>query len=386
MPTEMQQDMTAPGAAPQEGVTLVAVGDVAFTGPLAADPLGVVQRMDPAVRDLLRADIVLANLESILCDTIAPGRQGGGDLPHFAPTRAVEALRWLGVDVVSVANNHILDFGEEGLDATVRALDAAGIAWFGAGRWDQATRPCLLEHKGLRTGFLGFGGIQVPTRRRPGCLPIDSRAARRLIGQARQRCDRLVVYFHEGIEATSYPTRSTVEGCRRAAEAGADLIFGAHPHTIQGIEWYGKVPIAYSLGNFIMPLLEPAFYEKWRDQTALTALGVAFPKELIAKELILRCTLDREQVRVEAFPALMQESGVPRLLRPEEAAEEEAFFRRLCDAFQYPEDPAWRRRDEIERGHRRVQRSRIDWRLVVSRLHRLRWRHIAWYLKSLSGR
>lgn len=386
MPTEMQQDMTAPGAAPQEGVTLAAVGDLAFTGPLAADPLGLVQRMDPAVRDLLRADIVLANLESILCDTIEPGRQGSGDLPHFAPTRAVEALRWLGVDVVSLANNHILDFGEEGLDATVRALDAAGIAWFGAGRWDQATRLCVLERKGLRIGFVGFAGVQVPTRRRPGCVAMDSPAARRLIGQAREHCDRVVIYFHEGIEATSYPMKATVEGCRRAAEAGADLIIGSHPHTIQGMEWYHGVPIVYSLGNFIMPLLEPAFYEKWRAQTDLTDLGMAFPRELMAKELILRCTLDREQVRVEAFPALMQESGVPRLPRPGEAAEEEAFFRRLCDAFQHPEDSAWRQRDEIERGHRRVQRSKIDWRLVLSRLHRLRWRHIAWYLKSLSGR
>lgn len=374
--------MTAPGAAPQEGVTLVAVGDVAFTGPLAADPLGLVERMDPAVRDLLRADIVLANLESILCDTIAPGRQGSGDLPHFAPTRAVEALRWLGVDVVSVANNHILDFGEEGLDATVRALDAAGIAWFGAGRWDQATRPCVLERKGLRIGFLGFGGIQVPTRRRPGCLPINSRAARRLIGQARQRCDRLVVYFHEGIEATSYPTRSTVDGCRRAAEAGADLIIGAHPHTIQGIEWYGKVPIAYSLGNFIMPMLVPERYEYWYNQTDLTELGIVFPKELVAKELILRCTLDRQGVRLEAGPAIMQESGVPRLPRPEEAPEEQAFFGRLCEAFEHPEDHVWRRRDEIESRHRRVQRGKIDWGFVVSRVHRLRWRHIAWYLKS----
>lgn len=366
--------------------TLVAVGDVAFTGALARAPLGLVQQMDAGLRDLLRGDILLANLESILCDTIAPQQPGRGDLPQFAPTRAVEALGWLGVDVVSLANNHILDYGEEGLHATVRALDAAGIAWFGAGRWDQATRLCVLERNGLRIGFLGFGGIQVPTRRRPGCLAMDSADARRLIRQARERCDRVVVYFHEGIEATSYPTKGTVEGCHRAAEAGADLIVGAHPHTIQGIEWHRGAPIAYSLGNFITPLLEPAFYEKWRVQTDLTDLGMAFSKELIAKELILRCTLDRGAVRVEPVPAILQESGVPRLPGPQEAVAEEAFLRRLCDAFHHPDDPVWRERDEIERGYRRVQRSKIDWRLVVCRLHRLRWRHVSWYLRSLCGR
>jgi hypothetical protein len=367
-------------------VTLAIVGDIAFSKPLDADPLGLVRQMGPELRQRLKADILLANLECILSDAITPDQQGAGVFPLHAPTSATQALKDLGVGAVSMATGHMVDYGPAGVESTLNALDAAGIAHFGAGTLAEFAEPCILERAGLRIGFVGLGGGQMPTRRRRGFVPLDSPLARRLIRHAKPRCDRLIVYFHEGIEATNYPMRCTVEACHRAVEAGADLVVGTHPHTVQGIEWYQGVPIAYSLGNFIMPLLEPAFYERWRVRTNLAEQGIAFPKERIAKELILRCTLDRDAVRVEAIPALMQESGIPRLPPPEEAAAEQVFFRRLCDAFQRPDDPVWRERDRIEQAYRRIQRSKIDWGFVVSRLHRLRWRHIAWYLKSLCGR
>lgn len=364
-------------------VTLTIVGDIAFHGPLSADPVGLVQRMEPGLRDLLRADVLLANLECALCDTIRPGVRGNNVLPLLAPTRAVEALKGLGVDAVTLANTHIVDYGPAAVESTSAALKAAGIAHFGVGSLSEVTEPCVLERGGLRIGFLGFGVTQVPKRRRLGTLPLSWPQARRAITRAKDRCDRVVVYFHEGIEALSYPMKATVEACHGAVEAGADLVVGTHPHTIQGIERYRGAPIAYSLGNFIMPLLEPAFYEKWRVQTDLTDLGIAFPKSLIAKELVLRCTLSREGVEVQGAPSLAEESGLPRLPTPAEAREEEAFFRQLCEAFLHPEDPAWQQRDEIERGHYRIMRGSISVGFILSHLHRLRWRHVAWYLKTL---
>ena len=372
--------MRAPQVA---NVTVTIIGDITFTGPLAADPLGFVQRMDPAMRDLLRGDILLANLECILSDTVAPNVRGSGDFPMHGPTRAVEALRWLGVDAVSLANNHVIDFGPAGAESTGAALKAAGIAHFGVGTLAEAGEPCVIERGGLRIGLLGFGGSLVPKRRRVGSIPLDWPQARRAIARTKERCDRVIVYFHEGIEALNYPMKRTVAGCHGAVEAGADLVVGAHPHTIQGIERYRGVPIAYSLGNFIMPTLDSSGYADWLSKTTLTRLGIEFPKSLIAKQLVLRCTLSREGVEVQGTPILAEESGLPRLPTPAEAPAEEAFFRQLCGAFLHPEDPAWQQRDEIERGHYRVLRGNITPGFLLSRLHRLRWRHIAWYLKTL---
>lgn len=364
-------------------VTVTIVGDIAFHGPLSADPVGLVQRMEPGMRDLLRADVLLANLECALCDTIRPGVRGNNVFPLLAPTRAVEALKGLGVDAVTLANTHIVDYGPAAVESTCTALKAAGIAHFGVGNLAEAAEPCILERAGLRIGLLGFGGSQVPERRRVGSIPLDWPQARRAIARTKERCDRVIVYFHEGIEALSYPMERTVAGCHSAVEAGADLVVGTHPHTVQGIERYRGVPIAYSLGNFIMPTLHPSGYAEWLRKTTLTRLGIEFPKSLIAKQLVLRCTLSREGVEVQGTPILAEESGLPRLPTPAEAPEEEAFFRHLCEAFLHPEDPAWRERDAIERGHNRVLRGNITPGFLLSRLHRLRWRHIAWYLKTL---
>jgi poly-gamma-glutamate capsule biosynthesis protein CapA/YwtB (metallophosphatase superfamily) len=375
--------MRAPEVA---NVTVTIIGDIAFHGPLCADPVGLVQRMEPGMRDLLRADIVVANLECILSDSAAPRDRQFGEFPMFGPTPAAQVLRQLGVHVVSLANNHILDYGLEGLQSTWKALDAAGIAHFGAGFWDQVARPCVVERGGMRVGFMGFAGNRVATPRRPGCLPLDWSRSRRLIRQSKQECDRLVVYVHDGVEAFNYPMKATVRACHRAVDAGADLIVGTHPHTIQGIEWYEGVPIAYSVGNFLSPMLSPERYDPWRRETTMAALGLPFDKDLIARELVLRCTLGPSGATVEAIPAVLEESGLPRLPTGPEADEAQAFFRRLCDAFARPEDAVWRQRDAVEQGHWRTQRSRLSWGFVLSNLHRLRWRHLAWYLKGLLGR
>ena len=88
----------------------------------------------------------------------------------------------------------------------------------------------------------------------------------RVVHEAKGKCDFLALYFHDGIEAFPWPTKTVMDLAHSAAGWGLDFLVGTHPHTVQGIEVPQGVPIAYSVGDFIMPLMVPDLYEKWRSQ------------------------------------------------------------------------------------------------------------------------
>jgi poly-gamma-glutamate synthesis protein (capsule biosynthesis protein) len=154
-------------------------------------------------------------------------------LPAFAG-----ALAWAGVDVVSTANNHALDAGEEGLFDTLRHLSGAGVAAAGTGRdLDEARRPAIVERHGLRFAFLAYSrydnrhsGFALPGR--SGAAPLDPFLVEEDVRRARAeaRADHVVLSFHWGRENT----RDVPGGARRLAramvDAGADVVLGHHPH------------------------------------------------------------------------------------------------------------------------------------------------------------
>ena len=304
-----------------------------------------------------------------------------------SPTKAVGALKWLGVNVVTLANNHILDYGAAGLKSTISALDVAGISHFGAGQnLAQASRAAVLEPNVLRICFLGFGGPRYPTKRCAGTIPFGDGRANRLIRDFRIRCDFLVVYFHEGIEALNYPLKRTMRACHKAVECGADVVIGTHPHIVQGMEHYRGVPIAYSLGNFILPMLVGERYEQWRRLMTLTRLGIRFDKDVITMGQVLRCTLTpRQPVRAAGVPIVLGAIGLPRLPVGEEAEKREAFLAQLCHAFGHPDDTVWRHRDEIERMYNRSSLAGITWKDILRNWTRIRPRHARVFLRRLWG-
>lgn len=365
---------------------LIVVGDIAFTGKLARDPLASVKAIDPSVMELLNSGAVVGNLEGPLVKDVP-----GGDLsfPKAAsPMRCVEALKALNIRVLSLANNHILDYGDTALRQTLDVLDAAGIAHFGAGmNIQEALKPAMLEVGGARIKLMGFdGSYWRATRRKPGCVPLGSEIAREAIRRARQSCDMLVVYFHQGVEALNYPLRSTMKACHDAVDSGADLVVGSHPHTVQGIEAYKEVPIVYSVGNFILPLADGVFFDTWYSQTTLPRLGHGFDRGAIMRAMVLRCfTVACQRFNVEGVPIIVDESGLPRRPQATDRQASYEFLVKLCEAFQSPRDPGWAFRDEIERGHNRLLLSAIRWSDVMRRFTDLRWRHVAELSRILYG-
>lgn len=170
---------------------------------------------------------------------------------------SAQTLAAAGVRVVSLGNNHILDFGATGLFDTLAALDNAGIAHCGAGKDDcAARRPALLDVGGLRVGFLSVMQRYkmyleekiYATRDQPGAALLCTSRLSEDIADLRERVDLGVVLVHWGRnyrEVTSYQKRLADE----IRGAGADLIIGHHPHIPQPVTVLDGVPVAYSLGN-----------------------------------------------------------------------------------------------------------------------------------------
>jgi len=292
-------------------LVLCAVGDVMLARNVGRDiaaygldwPFGL-------VADRLRAaDITVANLEAPLGTT---GTPIPGKLIWFrAKPEYVECLLKAGIDVVNLANNHILDYDSPCLLETFEVLDRAGVAYFGAGTDDvTARRPAVLEAAGLKVAFLGYtefadpGLYWDPVYRRtfvaapgvPGCNPLDLELVAEDIERAKAAADLVVVVYHWGMEDINYPQAwnpaNDIEAiARRTVELGADLVLGTHPHAIQGYEAYRDGLICYSLGNFVMDQKRPV-------QKESMVLEVWLGPEGVLSARVTPCWIDTTRPRV----------------------------------------------------------------------------------------
>ncbi len=219
------------------------------------------QRIAPLLR---RADLAVANLEGALSDNIPP--PADPMTFYFVGTGGfVRALSSAGVDAVSLANNHSMNFGRAGLSDTLALLEAGGIVPFGAGMdLEQALRPALLEVRGVTFAFLGYDGVSHELYGagpgRPGTAPAFPDLVAAGIAAAREQADVVIPYFHWGWEYTRFPSPWQERMAHLAVEAGADLVLGSHPHWVQGLERYQETPILYSLGNCV-------FDQMWSVET-----------------------------------------------------------------------------------------------------------------------
>ena len=209
------------------------------------------------------ADIRLANLECALTDQGVPQNK---TYTLKAPPAAAAALQSARFDLVSLANNHAMDYGFEGLQEMQRILGQSGVATVGAGvNFEQAHAPVILEKNGLSLAFLAYadvpeerGGFDarqwVATDSTPGIAWADPARIALDVSSARQKADVVVVLLHSGIEIAEYMSIVTNDQrlqAHAAIDAGAALVIGSHPHQLESIELYKNGLIAYSLGNFV---------------------------------------------------------------------------------------------------------------------------------------
>jgi poly-gamma-glutamate capsule biosynthesis protein CapA/YwtB (metallophosphatase superfamily) len=210
-----------------------------------------------AVRALFRdADLAVVNLEGPAATTF---RWHPNGLTFTFDPALLTGLRKAGVDVVTIANNHIGDAGPGGVIETIRNLDKLGIAHVGAGRNATAARtPAWFNIAGQRVALLGYDAVRPAynaTAKRAGSAGLLSTQYRADVAAARDaRADVVVVLPHWGVEYTSAPTAKQRAHARALAAASTTVILGSHSHWAGPIELADGRPVLYSLGNLIFDL------------------------------------------------------------------------------------------------------------------------------------
>lgn len=203
-------------------------------------------------------DIMMVNNEFPYTDRGTPTE--GKTFTFRADPSTVSYLGDMGVDIVSLANNHSYDFGEIGLLDSLDTLKSAGMPYVGAGRnLEEASKPVYFISGDIKIAILSATQIERlenpdtkgATDSSPGVFRcLNPSRLCEAVAQAKQDSDFVIVFIHWGTENVVEPDWAQLDQAPKLAEAGADLIIGAHPHCLQGIQYYGEVPVIYSLGNF----------------------------------------------------------------------------------------------------------------------------------------
>ncbi|MCZ8512049.1 CapA family protein [Paenibacillus filicis] len=280
---DKQKEPASPNAVPNaaaanaDRVNLAFVGDVMFSDNVE----GILKQNGydypyKFVKPYLeKADFAVANLETPIT---ARGTAQVKEYTYRSSPAALPKLKKAGVGLVNLANNHSMDFGEEGLLDTMDNLDAQGILRVGAGRnTEEAYKYALVEKNGFKIAFLGFSRVIPDTswysgKSKPGLaetystkLPLEA------IDKAKADADMVVVIAHWGEERKDVPGREQTRLAHLYIDEGADLVVASHPHVLQGFEQYKGKWIAYSLGNFIFTTNDiPATWESMILQASCT--------------------------------------------------------------------------------------------------------------------
>jgi len=275
-------------------ITLNFAGDVHFQDRVAKLLDNPATAFGPIVSTLSDADLTMVNLETAVTSRGTPQPKEF----HFRTTPvAFDAIKAAGIDVVTFANNHVLDYGQAGLADTLAAVKAANFPYVGIGNnATEAWTPYIVNVKGKRIAIIGVSQVDelqstwVATDSRPGeAHAIDQTRTLGAIKAAKQQADLVLVFMHWGTEGNGCPNAAQKALAPKMAAAGADIIIGAHAHTLQGSGWLGKTFVAYGMANFL-----------WWENSYSTETG------------ILRLTLHpNAPLTAQFFPAIVSSTGQP---------------------------------------------------------------------------
>lgn len=211
------------------------------------------------LKEMQEADVMVMNNEFTYAEEGAVEPLPGKAYTFRADPMMVPLLEVFGTDAVTLANNHVYDYGEEGLLDTMRYLNEAGVPYLGAGEnIDEASKILYYVVGGRKIAIVSATQIERVTKytkeateTEPGVLKtLDPERFLQMIRQADANSDYVIAVVHWGTEGSLTPEHSQHLLAQKYADAGADAIIGGHPHRLQGAAYVDGVPVAYSLGNF----------------------------------------------------------------------------------------------------------------------------------------
>lgn len=254
-------------------ITLIAVGDIMLSRNVEQKMIKYSDWLYPfreTYQVTTKGDIVFGNLESPL---IAGPIVNTGTMVFRADPKAVAGLNYGGFNILSLANNHIKNYGLAGIEKTITTLDTASIKHAGAGLNDSAARqPAIMEIRGRKIGFLAYTqsgftpASYEATATQSGSPFLNEQTLINDLEKLKPQVDIMIVSMHAGVEYTLAPSAKQKSFARTAIDHGALLVIGHHPHVVEPMEKYKGGYIFYSLGNFI-------FDQMWSEETREGAIA-----------------------------------------------------------------------------------------------------------------
>lgn len=265
---------------------------------------------------LQNADYRIFNLEVPLTDRISPIPKCGPNL--VAPENTVAGYKAIGADILTLANNHIMDQGAQGLETTCSLLKANGIAYLGAGDNLQAaakTHTFRFADKTVGIYACAEREFSIADEKNPGANPFDPLQSLGHVASLKEQCDYVIVLYHGGKEHYRYPSPQLQKTCRKMVESGADLVVCQHSHCIGCREEYGNGVIVYGQGNFLFDHSKSEFWQtglliSLNAQLEVSYIplvkqgnGVRLAKETVAQEILEAFERRTMEIRQEGFIA-----------------------------------------------------------------------------------
>ncbi len=242
-----------------------------------------------------QADYSIVNLEApVVESTVRPIEKCGPNLKCSA--KAVKALKYAGFDMVTLANNHFYDYGDEGVKQTLDVCESEGIAVVGGGmNIAEAARIVYKEIKGVKIAFINCceHEFSIATEISAGSNPLNPIQQYYAIQEAKHNADKILVIVHGGHEMYQLPSPRMKELYRFFIDAGADAVVNHHQHCFSGYEIYNYKPIIYGLGNFSFDRIQ-------------------FRDDIWNDGYMVMLNIDKENVWIESIPYIQgnEQAGV----------------------------------------------------------------------------
>lgn len=214
------------------------------------------------LKELNEADYRIFNLEVPLVDNETPINKCGPNL--IASTKSALGIKALGVDFLTLANNHILDQGEKGLESTLKVLKKLDISFSGVGNSiEDAYKPFIFEVENIKIGIYCCAEheFSIVSKENTGANPFDPLESLDHIQNLKRQVDYVIVLYHGGKEHYRYPSPNLQKTCRKIIEKGGDLVICQHTHCIGCEEKWKDGTIVYGQGNFLFDHSESEFWK-----------------------------------------------------------------------------------------------------------------------------
>jgi len=281
-------------------ITITCLGDIAPVGPAGNIILSDAGLYKAYFEHLfVNSDVVFGNLEAPLTAAATPGEDKKYLLK--ADHRVLDAFP--GKVVFSIANNHILDYGDRGLIDTIGHLSEKGLGFTGAGEnLESAGKPVIIDCKGKRIGFLAAADSRYPaaTASTPGLFPADPLLLCPGIRRLRREVDIVYVSIHMGMEFIPVPAPGMIDLAKQCRQAGAHTVFFHHAHCVSGHTVHPDGVTLWGAGNFLFPETMPYYFKPWFETAAWYISHQITEKDI------------RPEIKMVVEPLILTRNGLPR--------------------------------------------------------------------------